>query len=239
MRSWLGPTVVAVTVTVLVGCTVSSSDDGGSGVTTGGSAGQLPSVGGASSAFTGGSSSGGTSTGGVASGGLFSGGASSGGGVSTGGTSSGGASGSGGSSADPCADPGLSWKTAHKTNYTSYPDPGSEECIKYNGCTWAGQFATCSGKKSEAWVEAHDIAALFPLGGYGLHDICIKSGTKTMVVTVYDTCGDSDCSGCCTQNKGSKDALVDLESYTNARWGLPDGAIEWADLGPTTGSGCD
>ena len=35
------------------------------------------------------------------------------------------------------------------------------------------------------------------------------------------------------------DALVDLESYTNARWGLDDGIIEWADLGPTAGSGCN
>jgi len=60
-----------------------------------------------------------------------------------------------------------------------------------------------------------------------------------MVVTVYDTCGDSDCSGCCTANKGSADALIDLEKYTNARWGLPDGNIQWADLGPSTDLACD
>ncbi|ATB42947.1 hypothetical protein CYFUS_008426 [Cystobacter fuscus] len=139
-----------------------------------------------------------------------------------------------------CDAPGLVWKTANKTNYTSYPDPGSEECTKYNGCTWAGQFAACSGKKSEAWVAAHNIAAVFPnMNALKLHDICLKSGTKTMVVTVLDTCADSDCSGCCTQNKGDADALIDLESYTNARWGLPDGRIQWADLGPTKGSGCD
>jgi hypothetical protein len=162
------------------------------------------------------------------------------GGTSSGGTSSGGTTGTGGTSGDPCTQAGLVWKSANKTNYTSYPDPGSEECIEYNGCTWAGQFAGCSGKKSEAWVQAHNIAALFPgFNNYELHDICIKSGDKTMVVTVYDTCGDNDCNGCCTQNKGNKDALIDLESYTNERWGLPDGAIQWADLGPTTGGGCD
>lgn len=139
-----------------------------------------------------------------------------------------------------CDAPGLVWKTANKTNYTSYPDPNSEECTEYNGCTWAGQFAACSAKKSEAWVAAHNIAAVFPnMNAYKLHDLCLKSGSKTLVVTVLDTCADSDCSGCCTQNKGSADALIDLESYTNARWGVPDGRIQWADLGPTKGSGCN
>lgn len=167
-------------------------------------------------------------------------GGSSSGGTSSGGSSSGG-SGSGGSSGgDPCSAAGLAWKSGKKTNYTSYPDPGSEECIYYNGCQWAGQFAGCSGQKSEAWVASHNIAALFPgFEEYELHDICIRSGDKTMVVTVYDTCGDSDCSGCCTRNKGSADALIDLESYTNERWGLPDGSIQWADLGPTAGAGCN
>lgn len=167
---------------------------------------------------------------------------SSGGASSTGGTSSTGGSTSsgGGGSEDPCASASLTWKTGHKTNYESYPDPGSPECVEYNGCYWEGQFAGCGGKKSEAWVEEHNIAALFPnFNDYKLHDICIRSGTKTMVVTVYDTCGDSDCNGCCTKNKGSKDALVDLEKYTNQRWGLGDGSIEWADLGPTTGDGCN
>ncbi|MET0406199.1 MAG: hypothetical protein ABW123_27520 [Cystobacter sp.] len=139
-----------------------------------------------------------------------------------------------------CDAPGLVWKTGNKTNYTSYPDPGSEECTKYNGCTWAGQFAACSGKKPEAWVAAHNIVAVFPnMNAYKLHDLCLKSGSKTIVVTVLDTCADSDCSGCCTQNKGNADALIDLESYTNARWGVPDGRIQWADLGPTKGSGCN
>ncbi|SEM51547.1 hypothetical protein SAMN05444354_1189 [Stigmatella aurantiaca] len=139
-----------------------------------------------------------------------------------------------------CDAPGLVWKTANKTNYTSYPDPGSEECTEYNGCTWAGQFAACSGKKPESWVAAHNIAAVFPnMNAYKLHDLCLKSGSKTIVVTVLDTCADSDCSGCCTRNKGDADALIDLESYTNARWGVPDGRIQWADLGPTKGSGCN
>ena len=100
-------------------------------------------------------------------------------------------------------------------------------------------FQACSGTKSKAWVMSHNIASFFPLGNMQLHDICIKSGAKSLVVTIYDTCGDSDCSGCCTQNKGTADALIDIESYTNDRWGVQDGRIQWADLGPTRGSGCN
>lgn len=160
-------------------------------------------------------------------------------GLRSGGTPDGsGGAGTGGDSAyvprstDVCNNPELVWKTGRKTHYISYPDPGSEECVVYNGCMWAGQFAHCSGVRPESWVASHDIAAVFPDDALAGHDICLRSGDRLMVVTVIDTCGDSDCDGCCTRNKGDADALVDLESYTNQRWGLPDGAVEWADLGP-------
>ena len=39
--------------------------------------------------------------------------------------------------------------------------------------------------------------------------------------------------------RNNADALIDMESFTNARWGLPDGRIQWADLGPTRGGGCE
>lgn len=165
-------------------------------------------------------------------------GASSGGSGSGGSSATGGSGNSGGSSStgDACAAPGLTWKSANKTNFESYPDPGSEECIKYNGCTWAGEFAFCDGKKPESWVKQHDIVAVFPQTGLENHDICIKQGNKTMRVTVLDTCGDSDCDGCCTENRGSADRLIDLEKYTNERWGLDDGKIQWADIGPNPSS---
>src|SRR5690242_2183412 len=52
-----------------------------------------------------------------------------------------GAAGAGGSTTGAgCETPGLTWKSARKTWYTSYPDPNSEECIKFNGCMWAGLF---------------------------------------------------------------------------------------------------
>jgi hypothetical protein len=137
-----------------------------------------------------------------------------------------------------CASPGLVWNTANKTNYTSYPEPGSEECIKYSGCKYQGLFSACGDeRKSLAWVKAHNIAAFFPLGRMKLHNLCLRAGGKTMEVTVYDTCGDSDCNGCCTRNRGSAAALIDLESFTNARFGVPDGRIEWADLG-LAGTSC-
>ncbi len=159
------------------------------------------------------------------------GGAAGGGGASAGATAAGGAGTYAPLSTDRCLAPELVWRTGQKTTYTSYPDPGSEECVAYNGCTWAGQFAHCSGKRPESWVASRDIAAVFPDTGLARHDLCLRSGDRLMVVTAIDTCGDSDCDGCCTRNKGQADALVDLESHTDARWGLPDGAIEWADLG--------
>ncbi len=156
------------------------------------------------------------------------------------GANGGGSGGSGGTDTSACDDPNLVWRSARKTNYTSYPDPNSEECIEYNGCMWAGQFAACDGVKSEAWVAAHNIAAAFPsFDDLALHDLCLRQGNTRMIVTVLDTCGDDDCDGCCTRNQGSADQLIDLESYTNERWGLPDAQIEWADLGPTRGDGCD
>jgi hypothetical protein len=139
-----------------------------------------------------------------------------------------------------CTAPGLVWKTAQKTNYTSYPEPGSRECIEFNGCMWQGQFAACNGTKAQDWVAAHNIVAAFPdFASLELHDLCLRSGDKTIVVTVYDTCGDADCSGCCTENKRDAAELIDIESYTDQRWGVQDGRIEWADLGPTRGAGCD
>lgn len=146
-----------------------------------------------------------------------------------------------------CAAPGLVWHSANKTSFTSYPAPGSAECIQYNGCAYEGQFAACPNTESLSWVKSHNIVSVFPnlrqasngVPALALHDLCLRSGTKTIVVTALDECADSDCSGCCTQNKGSADELVDIESFTDARWGVEDGPIEWADLGATKTAGCN
>jgi hypothetical protein len=132
----------------------------------------------------------------------------------------------------PCDDPALVWHSGNKTNYESYPDPGSKECTEFNGCDYLGQFAECENTMPERWVMAHDIVAVFPLADLGLHRLCLRSGDARIVVTAIDTCSDSDCDGCCTENLGAAEALIDLEKYTNERFGIEDGAIEWADLGP-------
>jgi hypothetical protein len=152
----------------------------------------------------------------------------------------------GGGPAD-CNTPGLTWHSANKTTFDSYPDPGSPECIQYNGCAYEGGFAACNKTESKAWVSSHNIVSVFPnlgkasqgIGALALHGLCLKSGSKSIVVTVLDECADSDCSGCCTQNKGSAEELIDIESFTDARWGVDDGPIQWADLGPTKTAGCN
>jgi hypothetical protein len=101
-------------------------------------------------------------------------------------------------------------------------------------------FAACDDTKPESWVMSHNIVAAFPdFDALRLHDLCLRSGSKTIIVTVIDTCGDNDCDGCCTENKGNADELIDVESFTAARWGIEDGSIEWADLGPTSSGGCE
>jgi hypothetical protein len=220
-------------LTVTVGC-----GGGGGGRTKGGAG-----AGGSMGADAGGTndvSAGGASGGAGASGAGGAAGESGAAGGSGGMIGSAGAGGAPPTSTSACDVPALTWKTGSKTNFTSYPAPGSAECIQYSGCMYEGEFAGCDQTEPLAWVMSHNIVAAFPdFDALKLHDLCLKSSTgKTIVVTVLDTCGDSDCNGCCTQNKGTADELIDVESFTDMRWGVPDGRIQWADLGPTKTSGC-
>ncbi len=124
------------------------------------------------------------------------------------------------------------WKDANLTWYTSYPDPGSEECIAYNGCTWAGQFAALSGKQPESWVKANNIAAVHEkfFNQYKLKTLRLTSGSNQIDVKVYDMCADSDCNGCCTRNLGSAGFLIDIEKYTADRFGVRSGTVKWTCL---------
>jgi hypothetical protein len=145
------------------------------------------------------------------------------------------ASGSGGSAGTAAAGgsgASLSWKQASLTNFTSYPDPGSDECIKYNGCMWAGQFAAVDGKQTEAWVMAHNIVAVHSkdFATYKLKTLRLRKDGHEIDVTVYDECADSDCSGCCTENAKPSGFLIDVEKYTAERFGVGDGQVEWACL---------
>ena len=129
-------------------------------------------------------------------------------------------------------DTGLVWRSANLTNFTSYPEPGSKECEAFNGCKWAGHFAFVEGQQTEAWVMAHDIAAVHSDDSetYALKTLRVRDQDREIDVTVYDECSDSDCSGCCTRNASETGFLIDLESYTAARFGTAHGVVEWACL---------
>ena len=125
------------------------------------------------------------------------------------------------------------WHQANLTWYTSWPDPGSEECIEYNGCTWAGYFAGVEGQKSEEWVSQHNIIAVHEKDWdtYKLKTFRLRMNGSTIDAVVYDMCSDSDCDGCCTKNAGKIGFLIDIEKYTRERFdGNGDGVVEWTCL---------
>ena len=126
------------------------------------------------------------------------------------------------------------WRRANLTNFESYPEPDSEECIRYNGCTWAGQFAFVNGKQTEQWVRDHNIAAVHErdASAYRLKNLRLRQGTRQIDVTVYDMCADSDCSGCCTRNANANglNFLIDIEKYTMQRFGSGSGIVDWQCL---------
>ena len=126
----------------------------------------------------------------------------------------------------------LQWRRANLTNYTAYPDPGSEECVEYNGCQWAGMFAALDGRQPESWVRSNNIAAVHSgdFSAYRLKTLRLRANGHEIDVVVYDMCADSDCDGCCTKNSRETGFLIDIESYTAARFGVDDGIVEWACL---------
>jgi hypothetical protein len=126
------------------------------------------------------------------------------------------------------------WRRANLTNFTSYPDPNSDECVNYNGCLWAGYFAFVNGKQTEQWVRDHNIAAVHERDAqtYRLKNLRLRQGTRQIDVTVYDMCADSDCSGCCTRNANANGIgfLIDIEKYTMQRFGSGSGIVDWQCL---------
>jgi hypothetical protein len=126
----------------------------------------------------------------------------------------------------------LVWRKANLTNFTSYPDPGSEECIEFNGCTWAGQFAFVDEQEPESWVKSHNIIAVHSRDAkkYKLKTLRLRQGSHQIDATVYDMCSDSDCDGCCTENASETGFLIDIEKYTMQRFGSGDGIVDWACL---------
>ena len=128
------------------------------------------------------------------------------------------------------------WNKAYLTWYISWPDPGSEECVVYNGCEWAGYFAGISGQQTEQWVSEHNIISIHEKdwGKYRGKTFRLRQNSNTIDAVVYDMCSDSDCDGCCTKNAGNLEFLIDVESYTcerltGSKEGC-DGVVEWTCL---------
>jgi hypothetical protein len=121
------------------------------------------------------------------------------------------------------------WQRARLTNYESYPEPGSEECIKYNGCKWAGMFYGVNEKKPESWVARRNIAAVHQMHWrqFGGKSLRLRQGGREIVVEVLDLCSDADCNGCCTKNLGGDGFLIDIEKHTMARFGSGSGTVEF------------
>lgn len=125
------------------------------------------------------------------------------------------------------------WNKANLTWYTSWPEPGSEECEDYNGCTWAGWFAGLDEQQTEEWVSEHNIIAIHEKDWdtYKLKTFRLRKNGHTIDAVVYDMCADSDCDGCCTKNAGKVGFLIDIESYTRARFNnYGSGTVEWTCL---------
>lgn len=138
------------------------------------------------------------------------------------------------SAVEPATD--TVWNKANLTWYISWPDPGSEECVVYNGCEWSGYFAALSDQQTEEWVREHNIISIHEkdFGKYKLKTFRLRQNDRTIDAVVYDKCADSDCDGCCTKNAGELGFLIDIESYTCERLSGTkdgcDGVIEWTCL---------
>jgi hypothetical protein len=136
------------------------------------------------------------------------------------------------------------WNKANLTWYTSWPEPGSEECEDYNGCTWAGWFAGLDEQQTEEWVSEHNIIAVHEKdwNTYKLKTFRLRKNGHTIDAVVYDMCSASDCDGCCTQNAGKVGFLIDIESYTRKRFNnYGSGIVEWTclDCGPSSVENAD
>ncbi|MCQ2109680.1 MAG: hypothetical protein MJZ05_13080 [Fibrobacter sp.] len=127
------------------------------------------------------------------------------------------------------------WNKANLTWYESYPAPNSEECIEYNGCTWAGWFAGLEDQQTEEWVSENNIISIHErdFEKYKLKTFRLKKNGFSIDAVVYDMCSDEDCDGCCTENadQGGVGFLIDIEKYTKSRFNnYGSGVIEWTCL---------
>ena len=116
------------------------------------------------------------------------------------------------------------------------PTASTEECDDYSGCEYMGDLAAFvtkdnpEGFVSFEFVTANNLVAFFdnsdPKGSNWFNHYAKKTIQITKKyngkmyafnATIADTCGNSDCHGCCTINSKPSGYLVDMEYYTVMR----------------------
>jgi len=89
-----------------------------------------------------------------------------------------------------------------------------------NACQWYGQLAYVPGNHELSYFKSNNIVSLYSTASgsafpyNGTYITVSKPGYNSFVALVVDTCADSDCDGCCTQNTGTTGWLVDVEYWT-------------------------
>lgn len=127
------------------------------------------------------------------------------------------------------------------------PTAETTECDSYNACAYPGIFAGFSKQLSYDWVQTHNIIAFFDrnhptydewLSMYAGKWIRLTKDAVTVDALIADTCGDSDCGGCCSANSHSDSGyLVDIE-YETLKNAFGVDAI-WGDIHFEILEGCD
>ncbi len=131
----------------------------------------------------------------------------------------------------PGTPPNLVWRQANLTYFTSYPEPGSEECVKYNGCTWAGKFAFLAGKQPESWVMANNIAAVHSkdAGAYKLKTLRVRQGTRRST-SRSTTCARTPTATAVARRTAVRPASSSTSRATPPTASANGGVVEWACL---------
>jgi hypothetical protein len=129
-----------------------------------------------------------------------------------------------------------SYINAAWTTYTSYApcctggawynaSADTTECTQYSACSYLGTFAALNSTLTFDQVKTSNIVAFFDKNNptkfnsmYANKKIQIKYGTVVFNATILDTCADTDCGGCCSQNADQTTGyLLDMEYWTVMR----------------------
>jgi hypothetical protein len=107
------------------------------------------------------------------------------------------------------------------------PSADTTECDLYDACSWTGHFAALPGKQSFEFVANSSLIAFYEYGDNSFENFynnyagenvtLVKDGNIVFEALIADSCGDTDCNGCCSSNSEETGYLVDLEYFTMLR----------------------